>query len=656
MRSRQDKLIVLIQPSEPFGKMAEVPVSIIGIAAVLQQASYKVKILDARLDDLSVMQLMRKIKQEPPQVVGITGLNNAYRFIKDFCFEFKRVFPNTPLIAGGQFIQTQAELLMPRLPIDVACIGEGEEIVVELVEKLLTGEDLSTIPNIAYKKGNQIIKTPLKLIEDFDSLPFPAYELLDVERYINESRVPSYWYKNYFPITTGRGCVHHCYFCGRPFSKVRRQSPQRLLEHMDFLHRTYGIDAFLFSEDSALYPKEWIRQVLNLLIERGSPYYLNLCGCPEQITEDIVALFEKAKVMNTAIAVEHWDPLIQKKFFRSGQSKYLMRAFELLKKYRVRNDGFALLWGHPEDNLTTYREAYKKSREVADHYQVPHVWLTSLVIYPNSKLQEDALKMGHILDYESYMYALGGYAPHVNLTEEDDDQYRGFFVEQMLINEIQLVLEGLNILHVDNKPFPLQLVNYYRMHLASLTEQLLMLRALLSMPKEERDQYRSLLEQILGVPMYDPHKNYYHEIGCFKEVLALKPGWRVAAYGLSSFNDTNLIRLFNSVRESRVTFVGFVDLIASIDSYEDYPLVSLANLDKLNPQILLLPMGREDNTAVTKLMDARWKEVFVVPISKQSMLEIPWNVRAANSAYYNPKLYQITLENGQFVRRVVFPN
>jgi hypothetical protein len=213
--------------------------------------------------------------------------------------------------------------------------------------------------------------------------------------------------------------------------------------------------------------------VLNLLIERGSPYYLIFAVVQNKITEDIVSLFEKAKVMNSAIAVEHWDPLIQKKFFRIGQSKYLIRAFELFKKYRVRNDGFALLWGHPEDNLTTYREAYKKAIEIAEQYQVPHVWLTSLVIYPNSKLQEDALKMGRILDYESYMYALGGYAPHVNLTEEDDDCYRGFFVEQTLLNEIQLVLEGLNTLHVDNQPFPIEHVNDYRAHLTSLIEQLL---------------------------------------------------------------------------------------------------------------------------------------------------------------------------------------
>ena len=77
--------VLLIQPAEPFGLMAEVPLSIIGLASILREGGISVEILDARLDNLTVWQTMQRLKGKDIDVVGITGLNNAYRYIKDFC-------------------------------------------------------------------------------------------------------------------------------------------------------------------------------------------------------------------------------------------------------------------------------------------------------------------------------------------------------------------------------------------------------------------------------------------------------------------------------------------------------------------------------------------------------------------------------------------
>ena len=82
-----------------------------------------------------------QLKGKKLDVVGITGLNNACRYIKDFSFEFKRKYQEVPLIAGGAFIMTQPDVILSRKPIDVACTGSGEDIIVDLVTRLAKKKD-----------------------------------------------------------------------------------------------------------------------------------------------------------------------------------------------------------------------------------------------------------------------------------------------------------------------------------------------------------------------------------------------------------------------------------------------------------------------------------------------------------------------------------
>lgn len=664
--------VVIIQPNEPFGNIY-LPESIIDIATILKTSGVNVKVIDTKLHNLSVEQTVNILRRINLDILCITGLNCSYRYIKDLCIEFKRFFPEIPIVAGGHFIMSIPETILSKVPIDIACTGEGDEIIVELIERLYNKEPLDNINNIAYKFNDRIIKNEFKLVEDIDKNPLPAYELFDMDIYLNQEQ-PAHYPANYIPIVTGRGCLYHCYYCGNNYKKNRRVSPEKLLRNMDLLNEKFGIKAFLLSEENVFNPKKWTIDFCKLLISSGKNYEFAAVGCAQDIDEEIVEALSKANCTMIGCGAEHWNPNIQKAFYRKLHSDHLFNAWNILKKYKMNITPFNILWGHPLDSVRSYKKSYKKSIHIIEKYKLNLFSLQTLVIYPNSKLTEDALSMKKILDYEDYMYSLGGYAPHVNLTKEDDDRYRSFIRKIELKDEIQLdlflyLLLSLKIFNVEG--FNLKfLIKYYKKVILYL-KKIIILNILIMLPKFFRKSYRNILEKILTVPMYDKNKKYYHQLNCFKEILDIPEGKKVIIDFKSIRSLRILHMILNSISESKLEIIGFLldkNLKKSIDNsniniekvYSDaidtdsngqkkifkYPLITS---DKLENDYYFIYLNGENDVPLLNRVKNNFPDMKIIAV-KNPKLKGGWALKGLNGVRYNNKMWIYKVENDSIVR------
>ncbi len=566
--------VLLVNPAEPGEPLAYLPLSLIGIAEVLRRDGVHVEILDARLDDLPVHETIRRIRSGDYDVVGITGLNKSYRYIKDLAFEFKRHFPAKPLVAGGTFIAAEPRIILEKVPFDAACIGEGEPIVVELVRRLAAGASLEGLQGIAFMRNGVYVETERVYCDDMESLPFPAYDLLDMPRYLRKIETLKIDREHFIPINTGRGCVYHCYYCGRRGVGVRRTSPRRLLEHMDLLHERYGIKAFMFSEDNPLHPREWILEFLGLVKDSGRPYKLAMSGCPDQMDDEIIGRVAELGV-DMSYTIEHLDPEIQKGFHRVKQSKHIIRAMELLKKHRVVNASFNMLWGHPKDTAARFRAAFRDAMNLMYKYDIHYIAAVGLCVYQNSRMFQDARQMGKIVDYEDHMYASDGFGPYVNLTAENDDVYRTFIAELYQLGMLKILAGAVQFHRLASTEDGGERLEYWTKRFTMSMERLRFLQGLYTMPDEERARRRAEIEDCLPCAMYDPGRNYYREIACLAELLDLPRGTRLVAFGAGSLAPRNTARLFNSVREGGLVLEGFAELEATAGRHEGLPLKPL---------------------------------------------------------------------------------
>ena len=644
----QNIKVILIQPSEPFGAMAYLPISLVVIAAMLQEAGISVEIIDARIDNLSVSETMQLLKTKKFDVLGITGFTHCYRYIKNLCFECKRVFPEIPIMAGGTFVFSEYEKILRRTPIDVACVGEGEDIIAELVRRLVRREHLHGIPNIAWLDREQLVTAEIRHVEDLDRLPFPAYNVLDMKRY-TQDKVIFYSDKLYFPITTGRGCRYQCYFCGRygKAGSVRRPTPERLMAHMDFLSTTYGIEAFLFAEDSAFTPREFMISFAELYNRLGKTYKLVMGGCPDQLDDDeLVKAISSMDIEELNVAVEHWNPAIQKGFYRTKHSSHIFQALALINKYGMQSHNFNILWGHPADTAKSFHESYCKSIDVVQKYGIGMFSYATLVVFPNTALAADAIKAGKILDLEDYMYALGGYGPFVNLTSEDDDNYRGVMVKLVLMQNIDLLLAKMRFVILNNHiSFDSTFLEQAGESLNELNKNLAALHKILLLPFHEREPYRELLEWLLQARMYEPNRNYYRDIACFPEILSIPSGSSVAVYSPDSFCGENIGKLFNSIREAGLNLRGFIDMMQTDTVFEGYPVVGLKECGILRSLYMIVPNGRPDRQLVEHIASMAVPGLKIINLSEERFKSTPWHTPGLNGWYENPNLWRITISD-----------
>jgi len=162
---------------------------------------------------------------------------------------------------------------------DIAVIGEGEQTFLEIVDQYaldggkLTSTSLREINGIAYKKGKDIAITKERpLIEDIDTIPFPARDLFDMKSYLRPSQVIRGITKRTASILSSRGCPFSCVYCASHVVHKRRWRPHSvgyvISEIMELISE-YKVEALFFHDDVFIVDKKRVRAICERLIETG---------------------------------------------------------------------------------------------------------------------------------------------------------------------------------------------------------------------------------------------------------------------------------------------------------------------------------------------------------------------------------------------------
>ena len=174
---------------------------------------------------------------------------------------------------------------------DYIIMGEGEHTLKELYGKLQKDNfDLSEIQGIVYQSDGRIVKNqPRQVIKDLDSLPLPAWDLVDMEQY------KSIWLKNhrYFSlnIATTRGCPYDCNWCAKPIygKKYNSRSPENVVLEIDFLVRKYGVSHFWFCDDIFGLQKGWVSQFRKLVKQKNLKFTYTVQSRADLVIKDNIA-------------------------------------------------------------------------------------------------------------------------------------------------------------------------------------------------------------------------------------------------------------------------------------------------------------------------------------------------------------------------------
>lgn len=206
------------------------PLGILYLAAKLMEADYRVTAVDYNAEPFSSNAIERAIADADIVGVSIMSFNrdNASAVIETI----NRSRPELPVIAGGPDL-----MLHPRVipGTRLSCTHEAEEIIVEIVDAVLSGADLSSVRGIVFPgKGGVVAQgMPYECISDLDGVPFPRRELLrDNKGYSVIGKKTS---RRITTIITSRGCPKRCSFCAHgaiAYQRYRSRGAENVLAEL----------------------------------------------------------------------------------------------------------------------------------------------------------------------------------------------------------------------------------------------------------------------------------------------------------------------------------------------------------------------------------------------------------------------------------------
>lgn len=224
---------------------------------------------------LSDREIKKILKKENPKVVGLPSMYSVYfGDILEIARTIKKVNPRIKVVVGGNHACSYYDFILKDKSIDFVVIGEGEQTFLELCQAVIRRrKNFRKIKGLAFREKNRIVKTkPRELIKNLDEIPFPAYDLIDFQKYSQVARDNPYLMRQPVgSIISSRGCPGRCVYCtvkavwGRTW---RGRSPKNVVDEIEMLVKKYGVREIAFLDDSASLDKKRWNDICDEIIRR----------------------------------------------------------------------------------------------------------------------------------------------------------------------------------------------------------------------------------------------------------------------------------------------------------------------------------------------------------------------------------------------------
>lgn len=329
------------------------PFALLYLSSALKGDGHEVIILDGYFHSES--EILEKINKESPEIVGISSVSPLWEKTKEIAGEIKRKFPEVFLIFGGKHAMIEEEECLEECEhLDALVYQEGEEIIRKIASKLEQGESIKDVHGTVIRGENgEIKRNPRAPPPDINSLPFPAREDIDFERY-----VPSIAFFRKLPHAstfTSRGCPFNCGFCHTSTQKFRCRSPENILEEVDELVEKYKAKDITFYDETFTVPKDRAIKICDKIIERDYDIIWSANARVDTVDKELLHKMREAGCWKIAYGIESG---VQKNLDKLGKGidiEEVKEAIGLTNKIGIETWGM-FMFGIPGE---TYEEGLR---------------------------------------------------------------------------------------------------------------------------------------------------------------------------------------------------------------------------------------------------------------------------------------------------------
>lgn len=355
------------------------PFGVLYLAAIIEQ-----KGIDVTLYRVSNEQYRFDLKEY--DIVGFSISSSVTYSILKKVREYSQFSDNVLLIAGGIHTTIFPENVIDNLKVDIACIGEGENTISEIIDAYPEGK-YSNINGIMYKDrySGKTVNTPKReLIEDLDSIPFPARHLLPLDEIVMKDRLSD----TNLPIAhilCSRGCPYSCNFCANQEQGIRYRTGANIREELEMLIRRYNIKGFCITDDNFIVDKERIKDICNEI----TPLKLKWSSLSRVNTVDkeLLIKLKQSGCIEIKYGIESGSPRMLGLMNKKITIEEIRRAISMTHEVGIKVKAF-ILHGFPGENMESTKETIQLLEELKD--KIDRISLFRFVPLPGSPVYNRA--------------------------------------------------------------------------------------------------------------------------------------------------------------------------------------------------------------------------------------------------------------------------
>jgi anaerobic magnesium-protoporphyrin IX monomethyl ester cyclase len=351
------------------------PLGTLYAAAYIKQKGYSAALFDTMLAN-SEEDLLASLKEHNPLIMVI--YDDVFNYLTKMCLsrmrqaafrmcEIARLYGCTVIVSGSDSADHLEKYFEHK--VDYVICGEGEITLGELVDKIAgkeaTMQSLSQINGLAYLENGKIQRTPpRKVLKDLDSLPFPLWELVDIEQY------RELWLKHhgYFSmnLVTTRGCPFHCNWCAKPiYGQVyNSHSAEYIAKQMKMLKEKYAPDHIWFCDDIFGLRPGWVTKFDEAVnSENAKIPFKCLSRADLLLIEDNISHLASAGCESVWMGAESGSQKILDAMDKGTTVEQIYQSSHLLKKHGIKSC-FFLQFGYTGETKSEIDKTIKMVKDL----------------------------------------------------------------------------------------------------------------------------------------------------------------------------------------------------------------------------------------------------------------------------------------------------
>lgn len=399
------------------------PIGLAYIAAVLRENDIDVKIIDAKSLNMTHEETCAAVLIEKPDLAGITIFTSQLRSALLTAREIKKNLPSCKIVVGGPHVHPQhEELLRKQSSIDFCVRREGEITMMELAKALSDGGDFRDILGLTFRDidNNVIVNPDRPFIEDLDTLPFPARDLLP--NYVYRGTIGFGERAKFTYISASRGCPFKCDFCSvnRFWPEPRRRSVKNVIAEMEETYQRHSIGYMRFTDEIFTLDKQWVSEFCQRMIDTGLNREITW-SCDSRVTtvnEELLKEMAQANCRTIFYGIEFGNQKILDDCGKRIKVEQIYEAVDLSKKVGIYPTGNFMI-GYP----TETRQTIEDTMNLALKLNLDFCSFSIVTPFPGCKLFDYCKDEGLLKteDWEQYNYFHPGQSV-IRLPNIDEDE------------------------------------------------------------------------------------------------------------------------------------------------------------------------------------------------------------------------------------------